>query len=455
MSVYRSEALQPGQPLIDLRNVSQRYELQRARNRSLQEAFIGLFRKRSAERSAFWPLRNVTFRVDAGESIGIIGPNGSGKSTLLKLLSGILTPTSGDLIINGRISSLLELGAGFHPELTGRENIYLNGSIYGVTRRAMDAKLADIIDYAELGDFIDTPVKHYSSGMYVRLGFAVAIHTAPDLLFVDEVLAVGDAVFQRKCLASIQEFRDAGQTLILVSHDLATIQNICNRVLWLEQGELRADGKPTDVIMAYLHHVAAKEAAKAEQKRQAARQHADEATVAEAAPDPADAAAAAAAARRWGNGQVIITQVELCDEYGRPQSHFANGDQLLIRLYYIAETTVRRPVFGLAFYHQNGVHISGPNSKFDSLSIPIVHGAGVIEYCVPALPLLEGSYTLSVAVVNDANTETFDYHDRLYNLEVYRGRTQERYGLVTFNGKWRLPATANAAVIPLRTHEPA
>ena len=430
MSVYRSERLTPGQPQIELRNVSQRYELQRIRQRSLQESFIRLFRRTAADQGSFWPLRDISLRIDPGESVGIVGPNGSGKSTLLKVLSGVITPTQGDLIMNGRISSLLELGAGFHPELTGRENIYLNGSIYGFSRAQMNRRLDKIIDYAELGDFIDTPVKHYSSGMYVRLGFAVAIHTTPDLLLVDEVLAVGDTSFQRKCLASIQQFCEHGGTLILVSHDLNAIQSICRRAIWLEHGELKADGHPTDVIMAYIQHIMEREA---ELERQRAAQLPP--AVSEDEPEE-DERQPQAPVRRFGSGRVQVTNVEFLDDGGKPSNRFQSDKAFTVRLTYTAASEVERPVFGIAIYHQQGVHISGPNTKLARLAIPRVHGSGVVTYRIPALPLLEGSYTLSVAVVNENDTETFDYHDRLYAFQVYRGQGGELYGLVTLNGNW-------------------
>ena len=228
----------------------------------MQELFIRLFRGSKPPKDEFWPLNDFTLAVSPGDCIGVIGPNGSGKSTLLKLVTGILEPTEGDMLVAGRLSSLLELGAGFQADLTGRENIYLNGSIYGLSRAEIDERIDRIIDYAELGEFIDTQVKHYSSGMYVRLGFAVAIHTEPDLLLVDEVLAVGDIAFQRKCLTSIYQFRNRGGTLLFVSHDLSTIQSICNRVVWLEDGHIQAEGNAIDVIMQYQRHVAAEENAK-------------------------------------------------------------------------------------------------------------------------------------------------------------------------------------------------
>ncbi|MFN8491947.1 MAG: ABC transporter ATP-binding protein [Caldilineaceae bacterium] len=424
MSVRRNEKATPGEPLIQLQNVSKRFAMQRERQRSFQEIFIKLLRRQQHQGDLFWPLKNLSLTINQGDCVGVIGPNGSGKSTLLKLITGILTPDEGEMLVNGRISSLLELGAGFHPDLTGRENIYLNGSIYGLSRAEMNKRLDSIIEYAELGDFIDTPIKHYSSGMYVRLGFAVAIHTNPDLLLVDEVLAVGDATFQRKCLKSIQQFRDNGGTLFLVSHDLGSIQSICKRVIWLEHGQMQADGHPTDVVMDYISHLAREEEAKA-QKAQGAGSKAQGAD-----------GGAAAKPRRWGTGKLRITKVDFCDADGQPRTNFRNGDPLTIRLHYEAAERINAPIFGLAIYHQNGTHITGPNTKFGQLPLAGVEGVGIISYQIPTLTLLEGSYAVSVAVINTTDTETYDYHDRLHNFQVYRGKSKEQYGLVTLNGVW-------------------
>ncbi len=289
----------------------------------------------------------------------------------------------------------------------------------------MNKRLDSIIDYAELGDFIDTPIKHYSSGMYVRLGFAVAIHTDPDLLLVDEVLAVGDATFQRKCLNSIQLFRDNGGTLFLVSHDLSTIQTICKRAIWLEHGQVQADGHPTDVVMEYISHIAAQEEARAQK-------------VAESKGQGASIKSDVAASRQWGTGRICITKVEFRDEKGQSRTTFSNGDAFTICLHYEAKELIEQPVFGLAIYHQNGTHICGPNTRFGDLEIPVTQRNGEVSYHISDLTLLEGGYTVSVAVVSQANTETFDYHDRLYTFQVYRGKSKEQYGLVTLNGVWQI-----------------
>lgn len=417
MSVIRTHSLAPGEPLIELTHVARRFTKKLERGRSLQELFIRIFRRRPSNTDDFWPLRDLSLTVHRGDCIGVIGPNGSGKSTLLKLITGILPPTEGDVVVRGRVSSLLELGAGFHSDLTGRENIYLNGSIYGLSRAEMDIRLDEIIAYAGLGDFIDTPVKHYSSGMYVRLGFAVAIHTNPDLLLVDEVLAVGDVSFQNRCMESIYRFRRQGGTLLLVSHDLNTIQSLCTRALWIENGMVAAEGAPADVVMAYKQHMAELEEGQNES----------------APPE------IAADEQRWGTRELEITAVELCGKNGKTRSTFVTGETLTIRLHYRCSQPIERPVFGFGINHQNGLHIFGPNTKFAALNIESLEGgsSGVISYEIPELPLLEGQYTLSAAAVNDTDTITYDYHDRAYPFRIAYSPLRAGYGMVQMRGEWR------------------
>jgi lipopolysaccharide transport system ATP-binding protein len=402
------------QPLIRLSNVSKRFALRREVNRSFQQSFIRLMQGKRDPRESFWALRDVSFEVMRGDCFGIIGPNGSGKSTLLKLITGILEPTEGAISISGRVASLLELGAGFHPDLTGRENIYLNGSVYGLNRRQMESRIDDIIEYAELGDFIDVPIKHYSSGMYVRLGFAVATHSDPDILIVDEVLAVGDVAFQHKCLDSIQHFRNRGGTLVFVSHDLSSVQALCNNAVWLDHGRVKASGSPLDVSMSYVNHVADETQAKAGTQGLAETAH----------------------GQRWGSGQVEVISVVLCDGAGRERVVFATGQPLEIQLNYRIHTGAEEPVFGLAVHDQNGVHICGPNTEFGGLRIPATPGYGRVIYRVPNLSLLEGAYLLSVAAVNGLDNGVYDYHDRAYQFRVTPGRERERYGVITLNGTW-------------------
>lgn len=267
--------------------------------------------------------------------------------------------------------------------------------------------------------------------MYVRLGFSVAVNTDPEILLVDEVLSVGDISFQQKCMERISDLRRRGTTIILVSHGLETVQSFCAEAIWLEDGQIEMQGDAIDVTMAYTSAMAKKRA----QHRQQVEE--SEATDDEKKEEKADDV------RRWGTGEVQITDVELCNGDGQAETTFATGESMEIRLHYQASERVEAPVFGLAIHHQNGAHICGPNTKQLGLEIPAVEGEGVIWYRIPELNLLEGSYLLSVAVVNKMNTETYEHHDRLYPFHVYRGKCREVYGLMTLNGDWSLDVFQN------------
>jgi lipopolysaccharide transport system ATP-binding protein len=306
------------------------------------------------------------------------------------------------------------LGAGFHPDLTGRENVYLNASILGMGRAEIAERFDDIVAFSELEEFIDMPVKHYSSGMYVRLGFSVAVNTEPELLLVDEVLSVGDVSFQKKCMERIADLRRRGVTIVLVSHGLETVQTFCDEAVWLEDGRIEAQGDATDVAMAYRAAMAKK------------RTH------------QGQRGAEADDARRWGTGEVQITDVELYNGQGQLETTFATGDPMEIRLHYRAPERVEAPVFGVAIHHQNGAHICGPNTQQFGLEIPTVKGEGVVRYRIPELNLLEGSYLISAAVVDEATSETYAFHDRLYPFRVYQGKCRELYGLITLKGAWEI-----------------
>lgn len=232
---------------VKFSGVSKRFK--RGNKFLLKEAFLDLFR--SVKQENFWAVNNISFEIKKGESIGIIGENGSGKSTLLKLIAGVLTPTKGKIFVDGKISPLIELGAGFHPELTGRENIYLNGTILGLSVKEIDRKFDEIVNFSELSDFIDTPVKHYSSGMYMRLGFSIAIHVEPDILLVDEILAVGDIAFQEKCLNKMREFKNKGITIIIISHSPDLISSFCGKTFVFKKGKILCLGKTSAVLPAY------------------------------------------------------------------------------------------------------------------------------------------------------------------------------------------------------------
>jgi lipopolysaccharide transport system ATP-binding protein len=392
---------------IEFDGVSKKFILHHERARSFQELVVGLFRRNNCSREEFWALRDVSFAVEQGETVGIIGPNGAGKSTMLKLAARVIEPTSGRIAVRGRIGALLELGAGFHPDLTGRENIYLNGSILGLSRAEIRRRLDDIIGFAELERFIDVPVKHYSSGMFVRLGFSVAVHTDPEILLVDEVLAVGDQAFQRKCLERIDDLRRQGVTVLFVSHSADAVRALCNRAIWLHEGRVVADDAAEAVVRRYLEHSWGRQ------------------TVAQPGGDE----------RRWGTGRIRIVRVRLLDGEGRERQQFRTGEPLVVEMHYRAEERVERPVFGLAIHRSDGIHITGPNTQFAGLDIPAVEGEGIVTYTIPALPLLEGLYYISVSTHNWEDTEMYDYHDRMYSFRVL-SVGGERYGIIASGGIW-------------------
>ena len=400
--------------VVTFRNVSKYFWLDRSSERTWQERFIALVRRHRQPREQFWALRDVSFAIEQGSMVGLIGPNGSGKSTTLKLMTGILEPTHGVVEVNGRIAALLELGTGFHPEMTGRENVFLNGALFGFSRDEMRKRLDDIVAFAELEQFIDMPVKHYSSGMFVRLAFSVAVFLDPDILVVDEVLAVGDASFQHKCLDHIGRLRRDGTTIVLVTHDLNAVETMCDRAIWFEKGQVVADGNPHQVVRDYLATVAAK----------------DETLRSVQTPS------GASDGQRWGTGRITIEAVELLDGSGQARHVFFTGEPMTIRLVYVAHEPIQSPVFGLAIHHQNGAHVCGPNTFFGGLDLGVVEGRGAVEYVIPSLPLLEGGYVLSVSAHTRDDSEMFDYHDRLYTFRVARGDHRERFGLVTLGGTW-------------------
>lgn len=395
--------------------------LHRQKSRSFQEVLINFFQPKSLkEKEEIWVLNDINFEIMRGETIGLIGVNGAGKSTLLKLISQIIFPTSGEIEIYGRVGALIELGSGFHPDLSGRENVFLNGAILGLSRAEIEYKLADIIAFAELEDFIDMPVKHYSSGMYIRLGFAVAVHTNPDILIVDEVLAVGDAAFQRKCLDRIDIMRRRGVTILMVSHGLEMVQNMCSRVIWLDKGHIAGIGDTDLISKKYLHYT-----------------YEDHTVYTGSASDEAEEMVEEEV-NRWGNGDITVEGVRFLGADGVEREFFATTEALTIEIEYHAHKRVKRPVFGLGLHRSDGVHITGPNTQFAEYEIPFLEGSGILRYTIPRLPLLEGTYLLSLAVCDWTTTQMFDYHHQLYPFRVHFGEVKERYGLLLFEGEWQL-----------------
>ncbi len=358
----------------------------------------------------FTALDAVSFEVPRGSTFGVIGENGSGKSTLLKLMAGITRPTRGTIAVDGRISALIELGAGFHPEISGRENVAINGIMLGLTRREVAERFDDIVAFAELERFIDAPVKTYSSGMYMRLGFSVAIHVDPEVLLIDEVLAVGDEAFTRKCLDKIGEFRRRGKTIVLVTHSLGLVEKMCDDVLWLRQAKVADRGDPKRVVDAYLTHVAGgEEALLAREHGQAA------AAAAEPAPEKREG--------RWGSREVEITAVRLLDDRGRERHVYTPGERLTLVLEVSARAPVEDFVFGVGLFTADGVSVYGTNTHLEDFVPARAEGAGEVRLHLDDLRLVEGTYLLDVAAHRRDGTP-YDYHRGLYSFRV-KSRTKD------------------------------
>jgi ABC-type polysaccharide/polyol phosphate transport system ATPase subunit len=349
-------------------------------------------------------LEDVSFTVAEGEAFGVIGSNGSGKSTLLKVLSGILEPTEGQRVIDGRVAALIELGAGVHPEISGRENIFINGAILGMSRTEIADRYDDIVEFSGLADFIEEPVKNYSSGMYVRLGFAVAIHTDPDILLVDEVLAVGDEAFAHKCLRRIEEMLAAGRTVLMVSHSLSLIEGLCDRVLWLEGGRTRMVGEPRRVVDAYRQSVAEDEGrAHLEAKDE---READE----EVEPD-------GSSPERWGSRAAEIHKVRLLDSEGAERYHFHNGETVIFEISAEAASPLDDFVFGVAVATPRGMECWGTNTDLAGYTPAIFTGSTTVRLICPQLRLAAGEYLVDVAV-HARDGAPYDYHRRHLSFSV-------------------------------------
>ena len=362
----------------------------------------------------FTALDGVSFDVPRGSTFGVIGENGSGKSTLLKLMAGITRPTRGSITVEGRISALIELGAGFHPEISGRENVAINGIMLGLTRREVAERFDEIVAFAELEPFIDAPVKTYSSGMYMRLGFSVAIHVEPDVLLIDEVLAVGDEGFTRKCLDKIGEFRRRGKTIVLVTHSLGLVEKMCDDVLWLRRGQVADRGDPKRVVDAYLTYVAGGEEALL------AREHGQSASETPAssagAPD-ARPARTGYQQGRWGSHEIEIVGVRLLDDRGQERHVYVHGERLTIALEVTAPAPVADFVFGIGVFTADGMSVYGTNTHLEDFVPARAEGVGEVRLHLDDLRLVEGTYLLDVAAHRRDGTP-YDYHRGLYSFRM-------------------------------------
>jgi ABC-type polysaccharide/polyol phosphate transport system ATPase subunit len=406
-------------PILEFDQVSKKFLLNRSKPRSFLEAITSLGKRHmngaGADSPEFWVLRDLSVSVHPGEAVGIIGDNGAGKSTILKLAAKIIAPTQGHVVLDGRVGALLEVGVGFHPDLTGRENIYLSGAIIGLTHREMRARLDEIIAFSEIGDFIDVPVRHYSSGMMVRLGFSVATSIQPDVLLVDEVLAVGDWSFRYKCLERIEAMLKQGTAMLYVSHGLDEVRRLCNRALWLDHGVVKSEGEPDEVVRAYIN-----------------------ASLEEHGTHVWELGDAQDRGRHMGSGEVEITGVAPLDGQGRPCDSFLNGSPFVVRIDYRCRQPVTHWAFGLSIYAEDNTWITSPNSVEQNCRLRFSE-SGSIYYVVDELPLKAGNYELTVTVFDPsaAMYKPYDHLHRKYHFTVVeRARALPQDGWVELPHRW-------------------
>ncbi len=430
---------------IQLDDVTKRYRLL-GRRSQFQTLKSALLRRELAlpEEGSITALRDVTFRLEQGEAFGVIGPNGSGKSTLLKLISGILKPTTGEVRVDGRIAALIELGAGFHPEISGRENIYINGIMMGLSRREIDQRFAQIVDFSGIEEFLDQPVKTYSSGMYVRLGFSVAVHLDPDILLIDEVLSVGDEEFSQKCIARIQEMKLKGVTMLFVTHQLDLVRQLCDRALWLDHGRVCGLGDPIRVVDAYLQRVSGTETVENDDRAADTERDEDEDENELSGED------------RWGSGEILVRRVSLRDARGRDLVALGGETHVEIEL----SVDVREPqsdcVFGLGIFHADGTCVYGTNTEIEGWQSERVDAYGTVRFVMPSLSLVAGNYRIDVAA-HTKNGRAFDYRrgvvrfvvgSRVKDVGVYRPEHEW-----IFSGGVRMLASERRSQAPANIEE--
>ena len=365
-------------------------------------------------------LDNVSFKVEKGTTFGVIGENGSGKSTLLKVITGITKPTSGSVRVDGKISALIELGAGFHPEISGRENVFINGIMLGLSKKEITEKFENIVRFAELEEFIDAPVKTYSSGMHMRLGFSIAINVNPDILLIDEVLAVGDASFVPKCLDRIDDFRRRKKTILFVSHDLSTVEKICDRVIWLKHGKIQTMGEPKRVVDAYIQDVAEKQEEDFERRQQEVE--AEEKFEEERREN------------RWGKREIEIKKVRLKGLDGTEKHVYSPDEGMVIEIDVLAYSQIKDFAFGIGIYNPKGICCYGTNTQLEEFKAQSVEGEGQVVCQIEKLGLINGTYYLDVAI-HKKDGYPYDYHRNLYSFLI--SSTKKDVGILRPKHSWK------------------
>jgi ABC-type polysaccharide/polyol phosphate transport system ATPase subunit len=397
------------EPAVAIEGVSKRFRMYRERNQSLKAAIM---RGRRASYEEFWALKDVSFEIPKGSTFGLIGENGSGKSTLLKCIARIIEPNKGKIVTTGSLAALLELGSGFHPELSGRENVYLNASILGMSKSQIVDRFDAIVDFAGIHEFIDQPVKNYSSGMYVRLGFSVAINVDPDILLVDEVLAVGDANFQDKCMEKFADFRHSGKTVVIVSHAMGSLRNLCDETAWLKHGELVEVGDTNEIVETYIEagHV----------KRIDTNTHVE-------------------LKDRSGSGEVVLTKIGLLDEQRRPTTEVRTGESMFFRIHYDASERIEKPLFALSLDTISGTHVWAHTSRDGDATPDFVEGLGYLDVRVPRLNLQAGTFDLHASVNDYTWAHAYDRWRFCLRFDVLPRPNHDTSGVVDLGATWSLP----------------
>lgn len=421
---------------IDVNNITKSFKVFPDKGSQLKERL--LFRKRSRfeERKV---LRGISFQVKKGEAIGLIGHNGCGKSTTLKLLTKIMFPDTGSITMNGRVSSLIELGAGFHPDMSGRENIYTNAAIFGLTKKEIDARLKSIISFSELEEFIDNPVRTYSSGMYMRLAFSVAINVDADILLIDEILAVGDANFQAKCFNKLKEIKAHGTTIVIVSHSLGQIEQICDRSIWIHEGLIKAEGEPKEIDLEYLDFMGRKmqeNSGKELAEQQSDNENKDNTdTGSDAGTDDESNSAGKPESKRWGSGDARIKKIMALTAEGTPQRIFRTGEKIIFRLDYTVKNPVEDAVFGIGIFNRAGVQCYGTNTRIDKHERFRLTHSGSAEIILEEVDLLAGEYLIDLAIETGDGIPV-DYFREAYTIEMINSMGD--VGITRLKHQWKI-----------------
>lgn len=401
--------------VIQVTDVSKMFRVYHDKGSTLKEKILFRNRNRYEDR---WVLKDIHLNIKKGQTVGLIGENGSGKSTLLKLLTRIIYPNKGSITISGKVSSLLELGAGFHPDMTGKENIYMNASIFGLTKKDIDNRLETIIQFSELEQFIDNPVRTYSSGMYMRLAFSVAINVDPEILLIDEILAVGDANFQKKCMDRLKEFKKQDVTIAFVSHDLGSVEKICDRVVWLDDGKIVEIGTPKNVINSYMDFMGRKQGVRlTHQNENISLADKSINTKPEGIKEKEEETVESQekAKIRWGTREIDIYDVKMQNIFGENNSVFTIGEPIRILLSYKYLKTIKDIVFGFGIYTQDGIHCFGTNTYLEGIRLhpEQLKKEGIIEINIKELNLVEGTYWLDIAA-HAEDGYPYDYQTKRY-----------------------------------------